>query len=192
MKEATREAILAAAESVIGQLGPSPAKVEDIARAAGVSVGTVYNHFEDREAVVSGLMDLRLGELLSELDAAIHEVRKAPFEQRLRAFISAPIAHFEEHRLLFAAILEGEAHRRGGDSKRLMVKELTARAEVLVKAGVKEGALRAQDQELLPTFLISAIRAVLIRSFAKKSGGGDLRHSVDAVIRFFMQGAGAA
>jgi AcrR family transcriptional regulator len=52
-----RERILAAARTVFAQHG-GEAQIDDIARAAGVGVGTVYRHFPHKEAL--------LGELVSQ------------------------------------------------------------------------------------------------------------------------------
>src|SRR6186997_1850169 len=47
----TRERILAAARQVIRQRGLVGATTKEIARAAGVSEGTHYNHFRNKEAL---------------------------------------------------------------------------------------------------------------------------------------------
>ena len=44
-----------------------------IAGKAGVSVGTLYNHFADREAMLAGLLAARRAELIGKLDSAIRE-----------------------------------------------------------------------------------------------------------------------
>ena len=49
MREATIQALLAAAEKTLVTDGIQAAKIETIAAAAGVAVGTVYNYFEDRD-----------------------------------------------------------------------------------------------------------------------------------------------
>ena len=53
-----REAILAAARKIFKE-GGSQCPVEDIAKEAGVGVGTVYRHFPNKEALVDALIDQR-------------------------------------------------------------------------------------------------------------------------------------
>lgn len=52
----TREAILRAAEEVIGQRGYSAASITDITRAAGIAQGTFYIYFEGKEHVFRELV----------------------------------------------------------------------------------------------------------------------------------------
>jgi len=48
-----REAILSAAEALFGVRGIDGVSIDEIAEAADIAKGTVYNHFEDKEALAS-------------------------------------------------------------------------------------------------------------------------------------------
>jgi TetR/AcrR family fatty acid metabolism transcriptional regulator len=52
-----REQILEAARAVFAEKGFHRATIKDIASAAGVADGTVYNHFENKDALIFGLLD---------------------------------------------------------------------------------------------------------------------------------------
>ena len=69
-REATSRAVLEAAEQVFAEDGLHGASMSRIAERAGVAVGTLYNHFKDREALFNALLDQRRAELLDELDRA--------------------------------------------------------------------------------------------------------------------------
>ena len=56
LKGETQRAILEAAEEAFGQSGLNGARMDDIAARAGVSVGTLYNHFSDRDALLKALI----------------------------------------------------------------------------------------------------------------------------------------
>jgi AcrR family transcriptional regulator len=56
-KARTREALLVAARRVFAERGYGPASVEEIARTAGVSVGSVYVHFASKEALFTALVE---------------------------------------------------------------------------------------------------------------------------------------
>jgi AcrR family transcriptional regulator len=60
-----REAILVAAEDVFGSAGPS-ASTEQVARGAGVAVGTVFRHFPTKEALIAAVFARRLRALTAE------------------------------------------------------------------------------------------------------------------------------
>src|SRR3954471_15366151 len=66
IRETTVQAILSAAEEVFADDGFHAARMGAIAAKAGVSVGTLYNHFEDRDALLGGL---RSEEHTSELQS---------------------------------------------------------------------------------------------------------------------------
>jgi len=51
--------------------GATQARMEDIAARAGVAVGTVYNYFEDRTALVNALLEGRRRDMFDALDRAV-------------------------------------------------------------------------------------------------------------------------
>lgn len=56
----TRENILSAVETLLVQREFEQVSIADIAREAGVAVGSVYSHFKDKEALLPVLMERRL------------------------------------------------------------------------------------------------------------------------------------
>lgn len=56
-KERNREAILAAGLEVFGSTGYGEATIRDVIRASGLSTGTFYNYFPDKESVLRALVD---------------------------------------------------------------------------------------------------------------------------------------
>jgi AcrR family transcriptional regulator len=65
-----RERILEAAREVFAESGLD-AQMEDLARSAGVGVGTVYRHFPTKEALVGALVDDYFASLDAEARAAL-------------------------------------------------------------------------------------------------------------------------
>ena len=57
-----REAVLEAARDLFAESG-SEAQIDDIARAAGVGVGTVYRHFPTKDDLIAALVDKRFQRL---------------------------------------------------------------------------------------------------------------------------------
>ena len=70
---AKREAILAAALDEFSARGFAEARLDDVARAAGVAKGTIYLHFADKEALFQELVRT----MISPLVAALVELRAA-------------------------------------------------------------------------------------------------------------------
>ena len=63
----TRENLLRAARAVFEQRGYAGTRMADIARAAGVSHGTTYTWFADKEAVLRVLVDTMIDEVYAAL-----------------------------------------------------------------------------------------------------------------------------
>jgi len=63
-----RERVLAAAEAVFAAKGTS-ASTEEIAREAGVGIGTVFRHFPTKEALLSAVLSARLEAMADQADA---------------------------------------------------------------------------------------------------------------------------
>src|SRR5712672_495867 len=112
LREETNKAILLAAEQAFGSQGLGGARMEDIAARAGVAVGTLYNHFNDRDTLLSELIASRRRELAARLDEELRHSEGEGFERQLEGFVGAVLSHLEEHRPFLAILLEGE-HARG-------------------------------------------------------------------------------
>ncbi|HMN22671.1 MAG TPA: TetR family transcriptional regulator [Ottowia sp.] len=69
--QATREALLDAAERVFQQRGVSRTALSDIAQAAGVTRGALYWHFKDKAAVFNAMMDRVALPLGAELEGLL-------------------------------------------------------------------------------------------------------------------------
>src|SRR3954470_6794897 len=66
------ELLVASAREVFAEQGVE-APLEEIARRAGVGIGTLYRHFTTREALVEAIFEERIGELLALADSAAAE-----------------------------------------------------------------------------------------------------------------------
>lgn len=189
-RESTNQAILAAAEEVFADAGLHAARMEDIAARAGVSVGTLYNHFEDRDALVRGLMQARRADLMATIDAAAG----TSFRERLRATLVALLEHCERHRKFLHIMLQrevgGGAGKGVGDKSDAM-RELDARLERLMKQGVRENALRPETADLAATLLLGMVRGLVIRSIVLGKGEG-IVVEVDRLFDAFLRGLGEA
>ena len=62
-KERNREAILSAGVVVFSERGFGEATIRDLIRASGLSTGTFYNYFPDKESVLRALVDRSVTEL---------------------------------------------------------------------------------------------------------------------------------
>ena len=81
----TPERILEAAEEVLRRYGPAKANVVDVARALGVSHGSVYRHFPSKAALRDAVTERWLASISAPLAAVADEEGAAP--ERLQRWL---------------------------------------------------------------------------------------------------------
>ena len=136
----TAERILEATEEVLRRHGPAKATVVDVARALGVSHGSVYRHFRTkaalREAVTKRWLDRACEELAGiaagDGDPAVR------LREWLTALFTAKRRKAGEDPELFATylVLAGE----NGEAVGSHIADLTGQLTRIVRAGIDSGA----------------------------------------------------
>jgi AcrR family transcriptional regulator len=130
-----RERVLAAAEAVFAEQGLK-APVEEVARRAGVGVGTVCRNFPTKDALVEAVVGALYGTLLERANAALADPDPAhAFEK----FVTALPAFQARHRALADQMAnENQTEWAPGPKEELLraVSELVRRAQAA-------GAVRA-------------------------------------------------
>jgi AcrR family transcriptional regulator len=185
-------AILDAAEELAAEVGVPGTNLQAVAKRAGVAVGTIYNHFEDRSELFAELFARRREELLETLDAAAKTASRAGrvgFEAQLESYVRTVFAYFDTRRAFLQLALDGQTPkpvpvRKPGDAHGSM-EQLTLRAERIVRVGLKEKRLRPETADLAPYFLTAAVRAVLI---ARVASPKPLVDETARVIDLFLKG----
>src|ERR1700733_83738 len=89
-----RNAILDAAEGVFAERGFHGARIQDIAERARIGVGTVYNHFSQKDEVLSALLEERVEGLLARVRA--DGTDPTGFRARLEARVARMLAYVEQ------------------------------------------------------------------------------------------------
>jgi AcrR family transcriptional regulator len=186
-----RNAILDAAESVFAQRGFHGARIQDIAAQARIAVGTVYNHFAQKDDVLSALLEERTDEMLARLRAA----DQAPtFEAHLRARVASMLAYVEDHRAFFAIATEHglfagtAAPGAPAATKRLRrVERFRAAFRALVEEGIASGDLEPIGADVLARFLGGTIRAFVLSSLSEE--GTDVKAHAATIVELFLRGA---
>ena len=196
LKEATATAILDAAEELFSDKGLSAAHMNEIAAKAGVAVGTLYNHFEDRDALLSALVETRRGELLDLMDEFLGRPSSGDFRTDLTALVHHIGDFFQRHRRFHLIMhrLEWGIHQGNfphtAACAPVMKRELYARIDKLIKRGLKQKALRPALADQYAYLLMGMFRSIRLQQI-DNGLDPESRMPVDEVVRFFMEGAGA-
>ncbi len=185
-REETSAAILRAAEIVFGEQGIHRAGMSEIAARAGVAVGTLYNHFADRDALLTGLYDLHRRELIEQLDALEAEPSSGVFADDLSALLRTLFSNFETHRSFFSLIFQGE--HSGLKKPSATAQVVRTRVEKLMRRGLRQKVLRARPAKLYAIFLMGLVRGTLIQHL-HGDPIRDLDRRADEIVDLFINGA---
>lgn len=92
--QATVDAIIQATARVLVEDGYDRASTNRIAQAAGVSIGSLYQYFPSKEALVAALVDEHLGRMTAVVTRALDEVTPAELPHNAHVMVSALIAAY--------------------------------------------------------------------------------------------------
>src|SRR5262249_20927492 len=130
-----RDRIIAATRAAFQERGLDVG-VDEIARCAGVGMGTLYRHFPTKDALIDAIVDARFAELTESAERAL----EAPDAwDGFAAFLASAVELQATDRGFKDALAA-----RGPDERRVKAarKELYAVIDRLVARGIAEGALR--------------------------------------------------
>jgi AcrR family transcriptional regulator len=160
-----RRAILDAAEQVFAEKGFHIARIQDVAKHARIGVGTVYNHFEQKEDLLRALLEERTEDMLGRLVALPAD--PVPFEARLIARLERVLGYVEEHRSFFLLAIEYGVFTKGcgpgGDPvtcgrKMQQIERFRAAIRALVQEGLDANALEPMDTQRLTWAFVGLLR----------------------------------
>ncbi|MEU6809686.1 TetR family transcriptional regulator [Streptomyces sp. NPDC046831] len=184
----TAERILEATEEVLRRHGPAKATVVDVARALGVSHGSVYRHFRTkaalREAVTKRWLD-RTSQALAGIAAEDRDP-----EARLRDWLRA-LFHAKRRKAgldpeLFAtySVLTEES----GAAVSEHLAELTTQLTGIVRAGADAGVFAASDPAATAGALFHATTRFHDPCHAAEWQRPDAEAEFDAVVELVLRG----
>lgn len=130
-----RARVLAAAERVFADRGTS-ASTEEVARAAGVGVGTVFRHFPSKEALLRALIIERLARVAA--DARDHAASSDP--GAFFDFFAAVVGDSATKLELVDAL--AELGVRQNDAVAPIAEEVTSALAALLAQAQRDGAVR--------------------------------------------------
>jgi len=183
----TAQEILLSAEQVFVEQGAAGASMAMIAERAGVAVGTLYNRFQDREALLQTLLAQRRAELLAKIDAAAQGLARFDLRARLAGVVHTILLECEQHRPFLRLALASEWGH--GPSKELMLQSLRERLELVLREQDGPPQLRDDPESSFAVMLLALIRGTLERDrygLPVLDPGAAARLIVD----FFLKGAG--
>ena len=157
----TVDTILEATTRLLVRKGFDHLTTNAVAEAAGVSIGSLYQYFPNKEALVAALVERHMEERKTATFAELARVATLPIAEAARAVIELTIA---------AHSVEPELHRvlieqvpRVGRLARLRELEASTHAVVSALLVARRAEIDIADPELAAFVLVSAIEAIVHR-----------------------------
>jgi len=156
---ATVDAILEATARVLVEVGYERASTNRIARIAGVSIGSLYQYFPGKEALVAALVERHVDRITALLDQAFDRIEELPPRDAARALVTA---------VLSAQAVDGDLHRllieqipRVGRLQRItdVERRFAERTRDYLKSHRRESAIRNAD--IAAPLIVYALHGIL-------------------------------
>jgi AcrR family transcriptional regulator len=162
IRDERREAILRAAAGVFAAMGLGPAKIGDIAQAAGVSYGLVYHYFGAKEAVFAALVEqgaratAGLVEYLRRQESTAWAQLHWLTETMVQGLSQTPELLLVSLEALTKAAVSPEIRERA----RLGNEQLRKAVAALIARGQAEGTVVAGDPDALAILYLSSLNGL--------------------------------
>jgi TetR/AcrR family transcriptional regulator len=155
---ATRQSLVDAATTLFAERGFDGAKVDAIARRAGVNKAMISYHFGGKRQLYLAILRATFEEIVARVEALADDRRPAP--EVLRELI-AEVGDLASRRyphfcaMMLREVLAGGAHLEG--EVVLLPARILAAVQRIVERGVREGAFRPVDPLLTHLSLVGSL-----------------------------------
>lgn len=169
---ATVRAILDAAARVLATDGYDRTSTNRVAERAGVSIGSLYQYFPNKEALVAALIDEHRARALEVFLARACAVQAAPLAPAVRAIVEAVVDVHELDPRLHRVLTE-QVPRLGGLAKLLL--DLDSRVSVVVRAllEARRAELGPRDLDAATFVVVHAVESLVHRAVLDRRLGRD-------------------
>lgn len=167
---ARRQEIIDAARIVFAHKGFNDATLDDVAERAEFGKGTLYNYFDNKEALFAGVLQDSFDQFLSIATATLQTT--APFTERIEAFIRGELAYLFTHpEAMYLMMRETQQMRLcegGNPMMQLLPKLLTMLGDTIAAEQRRRKVIAHATPVELATILIN----MLFGQFSARFYGG--------------------
>jgi len=168
--EKTREKLLQATIDLLAEKGPDALSLKEAARNANVSRGAAYQHFEDKDHLLSEAKAWISDRLLDSAKGIQPPLKEQDalrvMDERVNNVARIVLNNREAARLLIIDALAGKALAASHPIYKMVVADL----EALKASGVSRGDA---DIEMLSFILLGAVSTIIMLSHLPNAGGID-------------------
>ena len=161
--EARPEEILEAALVVFGEAGFARTKIDDVARLAGVSKGTVYLYFDSKEALFREMVRAKIVACLAEGEALVR-THEGSARSLLIELIRGVYGRMRRQELMrIARVVQGELPHFP-ELARFYFDEVILRARRLVQQVLERGTASGEFRPSLNGFAARGLSSLLVHT----------------------------
>ncbi len=175
---ATVEAILQATARVLRRDGYDRLSTNRVAVEAGVSIGSLYQYFPNKESLVAALIDQHRTTMMGIFYDRMREVADAPVAVAASVLVRALVeAHAADPRL--HRMLSEQVPRVGRFGHMLETLEVHAAGTVRAYLETRKGELRVADLDTATFVIVHAVEAVTNASVISRPKGIAIERFID-------------
>jgi AcrR family transcriptional regulator len=182
--QVTVDAILQGASQVLVKVGYERANTTLIAKAAGVSVGSLYQYYPNKDAVFSALLQRHLAETLTRMRDAVAATAHEPLERRIRKLVGALCAYKAENPRLHRVLKSELGRIDGAKPVRRLLEESHALVETTLRDHQRE--LPLADPARAAFLAVNAVEGIVAAALLELPEGlgapGFAHELADAVV----------
>jgi AcrR family transcriptional regulator len=198
IQEAKTNLILDAALKVFSQQGFHDTRLEDIAAAAGFSKASLYNYYEDKEAIFLSLTIREYQRLIDTLKQIV--AAQDSFEGKLRKILESTFEIFGEH---FAIILTishfrtaniltlerlNNQHSERTEIFKNLYEEISNTFISIIQSAKQSGEIACRIEDTVLAQYIGALIRGVCMEWKIAGEIGDTRKVIDQLILFIKKG----
>jgi AcrR family transcriptional regulator len=160
-----RQAILDAALDVFAQQGFAAARLDDVARQAGVAKGTLYLYFRDKEELFEQILKSVAGPVMARVEAlaAIESIPANQVLAQVLQFLQTEVLGTDRERLLRLLISEGHRFPRIAEFyHREVVNKGREAVRTIARRGVERGELPSDALTRFPQLFFAPVMLAVV------------------------------
>jgi AcrR family transcriptional regulator len=156
-KEESRRKIMQAALEAFAETGYSQTSMDDIVKRSGLSKGTLYWHFKNKQELFLATIEM----VMKKWDEQLANLAEADVsaEERIRTFFAGVGAFFAENKNLVGLMVDAFFQSYQMEEAQFIMKDIYARfvghIERIIQQGIDNGEFRAVDPHMVAVSLMA-------------------------------------
>ncbi len=192
-KESRPSEIIEAAFDLFAEKGFSATKMDEIARKAGISKGSLYNYFKSKEAIFEAIVTEDIIPIIDQVEGAMATSQENP-EEIIRSLVGGFVAHTQGTRLEIIPKLITSESGNFPDLTKFYVDQVIKRVrnivERVIQKGVEQQLFIDCDPRVTARLLLAPIIQAQIWNYTLKpyDDAHDSELYIDTHLKIFLQG----